>query len=179
MPSYDIVIVQRYRVLRDGEPIVGALLHVEAADAEREIAHYKEADARRAATFERSRKARSQAGKWTPHSLRAAMAADPHWEIDDVGGQALGIDAPEGLYKCVWYELDKDEPTHVDGAGRVTPTHASYGAVYIIHCNDQPDRYGTQFELRDPSGEIGRTWTYATVDRLAAALIKRGLIETP
>jgi hypothetical protein len=174
-PNYSVVIVQRYRVLRDGVPVPGGPLHTDSAGAQMEIQQLKKQDAAVGRQRERDAQARAQKGKWTPASLRAAMTSDPHWEVEDIGGRALGVDLPEGRFKCVWHELDKEHP--VDREGR--PNFEIYGSTYIVQCHDQLDRHGVQFELRDPSGDRGREWKYVTADRLAAALIKRGLLQVP
>jgi hypothetical protein len=119
---------------------------------------------------ERDARARAQKGKWTPESLRAAMSG-PNWEIID---EALDYHNAEyrGQYRCVWSELDDRQPYGADGR----PNYDVYGQQWVVRCHDQPANNGEQFTLSDPRSQR-QPWVYLTADRLAAALIKRGLLE--
>src|SRR5262252_1412009 len=76
--------------------------------------------------------------------------------------------------------LDSKQPFSENSAGRRVVNFELYGPVYIVWINDNTNNSrGAQFALRDTSIESGLEYEYATVDRLAKALIRRGLMEPP
>lgn len=180
MSEYRVVPVTRYLVTDENNVQVPFTLSyhniTQAAEAAEAL---RRRDARLAEQKERDRLARSQPGKWTPASLRAHLATDPHWEMDDYTGDPNF----RGIHKCVWRTLDPEQPFITrrmnDGSTFEEPQYSIYGGdCYIVYINDDDNNSkAEQFTIRDTAIESGRYITFATVDRLAAALIRRGLMQ--
>jgi len=175
--SYEIVEVLRYIIVGpNGYQADHTQTYQTRERAQRDVDALLRKDAEREAKLARDEAARASKQKWTPETLRAYLAADPHWEIDDSEGDPNFV----GVHKAVWRELDSKQPFSVNSAGRRVVNFELYGPVYIVWINDNTNNSrGAQFALRDTSIESGLEYEYATVDRLAKALIRRGLMEPP
>jgi hypothetical protein len=179
--TYEIVPETRYVVMKDGarmDPYGGYLSPEQAQQRIREL---EARDAAVEAKKLRDKIARSRPGKWTPQSLRKYLAKDPHWEIQDMseGGRDKSF---VGAYKMVWRELDSRQPFITrelkDGTTYDEPNFEIYGSMWIARCNDDGYSTSLQFSLRNTRDEsINAEHEYATVDRLAAALIRAGIME--
>jgi hypothetical protein len=178
--TYDIVQVMRYVILKDGSQ-ASSQEFTTRKEAEAGVRSLVARDEAEAAKQERNRKARSKAGKWTPSSLREYLARDPHWEITDKsdGGRDGNF---RGVWQATWRSLDESQPfitrTRRDGSTFEEPNFDIYGDCYIVTINDDDNSSrGAQFALRDTRIQSGLAREYATVDRLAAALIWRGIMD--
>jgi len=129
----------------------------------------RELEERARVQAERKRKARAQQGKWTPQSLRAAMTG-PHWQVSNLAEEHNDPYNLAGRYQCFWRELDAQQP--YDREGR--PNYDIYGEGWTVECHDEPGK-GDQFTLSNQHDER-LPQSYLTADRLAAALIRRGLL---